>query len=199
MKTPEPEYPQLPEDMVRGKAPRPARGDLVSPPQEMPRPVVDVVIDRPIGRVPRAIAEVVHPAAQRAVELADDHVPRRLVARTEDSPDAPLDPLDRLLGWRSPKVPMPILPVPHRPEGVAQKVERLAPPFAHPGLLLIERQPHLAKPPATLREHLRRPVATQDHEVVRVVHEPRPVPPVEPTKTKDFQVAIHVEVREQRR
>src|SRR5713101_4154810 len=105
MKTPEPEYPQLPEDMVRGKAPRPARGDLVSPPQEMPR----------------------------------------LVARTEDSPDAPLDPLDRLLGWRSPKVPMPILPVPHRPEGVAQKVERLAPPFAHPGLLLIERQPHLAK------------------------------------------------------
>ena len=29
MKTPEPEHPQLPEDLVRGKAPRPARRDLV--------------------------------------------------------------------------------------------------------------------------------------------------------------------------
>src|SRR5206468_8407949 len=96
-------------------------------------------------------------------------------------------------------VPMPILPVPHRRKGVAQKVKRLAPPIAHPGLLLIERQAHLGEPPTTLREHLRGPVATQDHEVVRVIHEPRPVAPVEPTEAKYLQIAVHVDVREQRR
>src|SRR3990172_1592751 len=199
MKTPEPEHPQLPEDLVCGKAPRPARRDLVSPPQKVPRPVVDVVVDRPIGRVPCAVAEVARPPAQHAVEPGDDDVPRRLVARTKDLPDASLDPLDRLRGRCGPQIPVTILPVPHRPKGVAQKAERLAPPIAHPGLLLIERQAHLGEPPATLRKPLRGPVATQDHEVVRVVHEPRPVPPVEPTEAKDFQIAIHVEIREQRR
>src|SRR6266849_2791732 len=199
MKTPEPEYPQLPEDMVRGKAPRPARRDLVSPPQKVPRPVIDVVVDRPIGRVPCAVAEVARPPAQHAVELGDDDVPRRLVARTKDLPDASLDPLDRLLRRCGSQIPVTVLPVTHRPKGVPQKGKRLAPPIDQPGLLLIERQAHLGEPPTTLREHLRRPVATQDHEVVRVVHEPCPVPPVEPPQTEDLQVAVHVEVREQRR
>lgn len=77
---------------------------------------------------------------------------------------------------------MAVLPVPHRPKDVAQKDKRLAPPSAHPSLLLIERQAHLGEPLATLREHLRSPRPTQDHELVRVVDESRPVAPVEPSK-----------------
>src|SRR4030065_514504 len=107
MKTPEPEHPQLPEDLVCGKAPRPARRDLVSPPQKVPRPVIDVVVDRPIGRGPGAGAEVARPPAQHAVELGDDDVPRRLVARTKDLPDASLDPLHRLRCWCAAPPPPP--------------------------------------------------------------------------------------------
>src|SRR3990172_6780204 len=105
MKTPEPEHPQLPEDLVRGKAPRPARRDLVSPPQKVPRPVIDVVVESRIGGVWSAVAEVARPPAQHAVELGGDDVPRRLVARTKDLPDASLDPLDRLRGRGGPQIP----------------------------------------------------------------------------------------------
>src|SRR6266545_3860102 len=104
MKAPEPKDPKLLEHHLPRKAPRPARRDLVSPPQEMSRPFVDVVIDRPIGQVPCAVAKVVRPPAQQAVELPHDHVPRGLVARTKDSPDASLDPPDRLLGRRGPEI-----------------------------------------------------------------------------------------------
>ena len=93
-----------------------------------------------------------------------------MVARTEDLPDATLDPLHRLLGWRGSQVLIPILPVPHRPKGVAQEGKRLAPPIAHPGLLLVERQPHLGEPSTTLREHLRSPRATQDHLILGFEH-----------------------------
>src|SRR5713226_6748550 len=161
MKAPELEDSQFPEDHVRGEALRPSRRDLAPPPQEVSHAFPDVVIDRPIPHEPTTIAEVVRPSAHHAVEILLHLVPRPLVARSEDLSDAPLDPLHRLLGWRSPQVPMPILPVPQRPEGVAQKVERLAPPIAHPGLRLIERQTHLGEPPATLREHLRSPIPTQ--------------------------------------
>src|SRR5712692_2485955 len=199
MKAPKLEHAQLPEDDVRGEAPRPSRGDLVSPPQEVPCPFPDVVIDRPIRHEPCSVGEVASPAAQHAVEVRHDLFPRLLVCRTKDLPDASLDPLHRLLGRRGPKIPVAILPVAHRPEGVAQESKRLTPPSAHPGLLLVQRQAHLYEPPATLREHLRRPIPTQDHEVIRVVNEPYPVTPVEPPQTEDFQIAIHVEVRHQRR
>src|SRR2546428_10634381 len=199
MKAPQLEYAQLPEDQLRGVPLRPSRRDLVSPPQKVAYAIVNVVVDRLVGHEPRAIGEVVRPPAHRAVELVPHLIPRALVTRTEDLPDASLAPLHRLLGWRGPQVPMPILPIPHRPKGVAQKGKRLAPPIAHPGLLLIEHQPHLGEPSTALREHLRGPRTTQDHKVVRVVDEPRPVAPVEPPEPKDFQVAIHVDVREQRR
>src|SRR5438445_271785 len=184
---PEPEYPQLPEHDVSGIALRPSRGDLVSPPLKVPHTFPDVVVDRPVGHEPCAVREVVRPPAQDAVELVLHLTPRRLVDRSEDPPDASLDPLDRLPRGRCPHVLVTGLPVPHRPEGVAQKDKRLTSPITHPGLLLIERQAHLGEPSTTLREHLRCPTTTQDHEVVRVVNEPRPVPPVEPTETKDFQ------------
>src|SRR5262249_1701679 len=121
MEAPKLKYPQLSEDDVRGEALRPSRRDLVPPPQKVPYTFVDVVIDRPVGHQPRAIGEVVRPPANNAIELVLRLIPRRLVTRTEDTPDASLDPLHRLLGWRGAQVPMAILPIPHRPKGVAQK------------------------------------------------------------------------------
>src|SRR4030067_299171 len=67
------------------------------------------------------------------------------------------------LGGGAPQVPIAVLPVPHRPAGVAQEGERLGPPVAHPGLLLIERQPHLGEPPTGPRKDLGRPAPTEDH------------------------------------
>src|SRR5260370_11239975 len=110
MKAPELKYPQLPEDDVLGKAPRPSRRDLVSPPQKVPHTVPDVMIDRSVGHEPRAVAEVVRPPAQHAVELLPHLVPRRLVARTEDLPDASLDPFHRLLGRPAPRYQWPSFP-----------------------------------------------------------------------------------------
>src|SRR3989442_4665188 len=199
MKAPEVKHDQLSEYHVRREATRPTRRDLEPQTQKVPCSFPDVVIDRPIRHEPRSVGEVAGPPAQYTVKVRHDLFPWLLVCRTKDLPDASLDPLHRPLGRHGPQVPVSILPVAHRTKGVAQESKRLMPPIAHPGLLLVERQAHLYEPPATLREHLRRPVATQDHEVVRVVHEPRPVAPVEPPETEDLQVAIHVEVREQRR
>ena len=111
MEAPELKDAQLPEDDVCGKALRPSRTNLVPPPQKLLYAIVDVVIDRPVGHEPRAVGEVVRPPAHHAVKLALHLVPRPLVARSEDLSDASLDPLHRLLCWRSPQVPMPILPV----------------------------------------------------------------------------------------
>jgi hypothetical protein len=199
MKAPKLEHAQLSEDHVRGEALRPSRGDFVPPPQKVPYPFPDVVIDRPIRHEPRSVGEVLSPPTQDRVELRHHLFPRRLVGRTKDLADASLDPFHRLLRRPGPQVPVAIFPIVHRPEGVAQEGKRLAPPIAQPGLLLVERQAHLHEPPAALCEHLRSPMPTQDHEGIRVVHESRPEPHVEPPEMKDFQIPIHVEVREQRR
>jgi hypothetical protein len=167
MKAPKLEHAQLSEDHVRGEALRPSRGDFVPPPQKVPYPFPDVVIDRPIRHEPRSVGEVLSPPTQDRVELRHHLFPRRLVGRTKDLADASLDPFHRLLRWPGPQVPVAILPVMHGPEGVAQEGKRLAPPIAQPGLLLVERQAHLHEPPAALREHLRSPIPTQDHEVSR--------------------------------
>src|ERR671919_2892030 len=97
MKAPELKHTPLPEDHVRGEAPRPSRGDLVSPPQKVLGPFPDVVIDRPIRHEPRSVGEVLSPSAQHGIESRHHLFPRRLVARTENLPDASLDPFHRLL------------------------------------------------------------------------------------------------------
>src|SRR5260370_7950622 len=122
MKAPELKYPQLPEDDVLGKAPRPSRRDLVSPPQKVPHTVPDVMIDRSVGHEPRAVAEIVRPPAQHAVELLPHLVPRRLIARTEDLPDASLVPINLLLVRRTPPVPMPLHPLPLSPHTLTHTI-----------------------------------------------------------------------------
>jgi hypothetical protein len=47
--------PQLPEDPLRGIAPRPARRDLVSSPQDVPHPLRDRLIHRPVRHPPRPV------------------------------------------------------------------------------------------------------------------------------------------------
>jgi hypothetical protein len=73
------------------------------------------------------------------------------------------------------------------------------PPITQASLLLIERQTHLGEPPATLREYFCGPRTAENHKIVRVGDEPRPVPLVEPPESKDSQVPIHVDQGKQRR
>src|SRR5262245_18880790 len=93
-------------------------GPCAAAPQKLPYAVVDIVINSSVRQKPRAVGKVVRPGAQYTIELALHLVPWRLVARPKDPPDASLDPLHCLLGWRGTQVPMSILPVPHRTEGV---------------------------------------------------------------------------------
>ena len=58
MNTPEPLDSERAEHRLRGEAIGAARRHLVTPNQEVPNPVIDVVVDRPIRRQPGTIAEV---------------------------------------------------------------------------------------------------------------------------------------------
>src|SRR5437588_9487575 len=53
-----PENSQLAEHRLRREAAGATRGHLVTPPQEMPYALIDVVVDRPIRRRPGPMAEV---------------------------------------------------------------------------------------------------------------------------------------------
>src|SRR3989442_15833936 len=92
IKAPQLEHAQLSEDLLRGEALRPSRGDLVSPPQKSTHALFDIVIHRPIRLEPRAVGEVVGPPAYHAVELALHLSPRAMVTWAENLPDASLDP-----------------------------------------------------------------------------------------------------------
>jgi hypothetical protein len=58
-----PENPQLAEYHFIAEAAGATRWHLVAPPQKMPYAFLDVVVNRPIGRGPSAIAEVRRPAS----------------------------------------------------------------------------------------------------------------------------------------
>ena len=64
----------------------PATWHLVPPDEEVAHAVIDVVVDRPVGRQPRAVAEVRGPAAQQAVQLVAHLRPWPLLPGTRSSP-----------------------------------------------------------------------------------------------------------------
>src|SRR5947208_17051797 len=64
-----PAYPsERPEDLMVRKASGNASWHLAPPAQEVTHAIIDVIVDGPIGHQPRAVAEVVRPAAQQTVQ-----------------------------------------------------------------------------------------------------------------------------------
>ena len=73
---------EFPEDHRRRRTVRvPRPGTLCRLHEEVPHAVIDVIVDRPIGRQPRAVAEVRRPTAQQAVQLVAHLRPRRPCCR----------------------------------------------------------------------------------------------------------------------
>ncbi len=65
----QPKHAEIPEHGPSREPRGAARRHLVTPDQRMPHALIDVIVDRSIGRQARPVAEVVRPAAQHAVQL----------------------------------------------------------------------------------------------------------------------------------
>src|SRR5215470_7946812 len=171
---------------------------LVPPPQEMPYALINVVTNRPIRRCPGSVAEVRRPAPQDLIQPVPHPLPGPRVARHQKLSHLVLDACHRLLRRTCPQIPTTILLVAMRPERVTQKVEALLTRLLDAGLRLIQGDSHPCY-------HLPRPIqclcrfsATENHEIVRVVHDmsvkllsPFGVPPT-------LQQTVHVQVGEHR-
>src|SRR4051794_38010669 len=170
----------------------------MTPDQEVADPVVDVIVDRPVGREARAVAEVRGPTADQAVQAIAHLGPRSRVAGSQEVADLGREPAHALLRRARPEVPVAILAVAVRAERVAEEVEALAPSIASRGLRLVEGEPepghHLPRP----RQSLGRVTAAEDDEVVGIGDDAGPKGDAPSARTPMLQEAVHVEVGQQR-
>src|SRR5215469_17682396 len=115
---------------------------LVTPPQEMPYALIDVVANRPIRCGPGSVAEVRRPAPQSLIQPVPHLFPSPRVAGHQKLSHLPLDACHRLLRRTGSQIPMAILLVAMRPERISQKVEALLTRLLDAGLRLIQGSPH---------------------------------------------------------
>src|SRR5205823_9225972 len=118
-----------------------ARRHLVTPDQEVADPVMDVIVDRPIGHEARAVAEVRGPTANQAVQAITHLMPRSHVAGNQEVADLAPEPEHALLRRARPEIPVAILAIAVRTERIAEEIEALAPSIANRGLRLVEGEP----------------------------------------------------------
>src|SRR5262245_45684102 len=98
---------------------------LVSPPQEMPYTLINVVTNRPVCRCPGSVAEVRCPASQDLIQPVSHLLPGSRVARHQKLSHLFLDACDRLLRRACSQIPVAILLIAMRAERVTQKVKAL--------------------------------------------------------------------------
>src|SRR5271166_6152122 len=125
---------------------------------------MDMMIDGPIRRQARAIAEIRRPTDQKPVQSSAHLGPWPFIAGSQEIADLGLDPLNTLLGRACARVPMAVFPVAVRAECVAKEIEALAPGVPHRGFRLVERQPELRHHRSRPRQGLLRATAAEDDE-----------------------------------
>src|SRR5438445_2335546 len=194
-----PAYPsERPEDLLVRKASGTASWHLAPPAQEVTHAIIDVIVDGPIGHQPRAVAEVLRPAAQQTVQPVAYIRPRFLVAGDQQLIDLAFEPLDALPGGARAQVSAPFLAVVLRPKRIAKEVEAFLPGILQRGLRLVERKPepghHLLRP----RQSLGRMSATEDDEVVGIGDHLRTERLATSGQPPMLQEAVHVQVRKHR-
>src|SRR5215469_16020964 len=99
---------------------------LVTPPQEMPYALIDVVSNVPIRRCPGSVGEVRRPASQHLIEPVSHLLPGPRIAGYQKFSHLLLDPCHRLLRRTRSQVPMAILLIAMRPERVTPYVGFIA-------------------------------------------------------------------------
>ena len=105
----QPKHAEIPEHGPSREPRGAARRHLVTPDQKMPRALIDVIVDRSIGRQARPVAEVERPATQHAVQLVAHLGPGCLVAGPQEPSDLQLEPSHALPGRARPQIPVAIL------------------------------------------------------------------------------------------
>jgi hypothetical protein len=103
------QHSEFAEDAVVGELTSAPSLHLMPSGEEVSDAVIDMMIDRPIGLQPSAIAEVRRPSAQKCVESIAYAGPGPVVARYQEFSDLVLDSLYTLLGWARVQVPVAIL------------------------------------------------------------------------------------------
>src|SRR3954468_7485259 len=178
--------------------PRASRGHLMSPRQEPANRFVDMVVSRPVGHQPRAVAEVARPATQEIVQPGAYVVPGRDIGRDHDLRHTHLEALHALRRRAGPQIPVTILPEVVRPEAVAQEVEVFLPRITHGSLRFVDGEPKPGHDLPRPRQRLCRVSAAEDDEVVGIVHDMRFVGVTTALVTPVPEKAVHVSVSQQR-
>src|SRR5262245_56762019 len=101
--------------------------------KEVPRAVIDMLIDRFIRRGKGAIGEVRGPTAQKAVQSRSHFRPCALVARRQQRADFRLDPPHALLGRACAQIPAATFGKMAWSQRIAKEVEAIPPGVLHRG------------------------------------------------------------------
>jgi hypothetical protein len=169
----------------------------VPPSQKVPYPVVNILIDRPIRLTRAPAGEVLPPALQLPIQLLTDCLPGCHVPAIQQFAHLLLDPAHALLRRTVSDVPAAPARVDVRPECIPQKIESLLPRMPDARLLRVQSQFKPLQHPTGPLQCLFRHSATEDHKVVRVVHDLRPKLLVPPDKIRDLQIKLYRKAKDE--
>ena len=113
------QHAHIPVDNAIGDRVHAAPLQLVPLDEEVAHSLIDVVINRPVGRQARPVAEVGCPTAQKAVQAIAHFRPGRLVAGHQKVAHFRLEALHAFLGRARAQIPFPVRLKPMRAERVA--------------------------------------------------------------------------------
>ncbi len=170
----------------------------MAPPQKHSYGLVDVVIDSPICRVAVPLAEVSGPSSQSCIEAIPHFPPWCHVPRHQHVSHFLPESGHALLRRTLPDIYPASLPKTMRPECISEKVKPLPASLLDAGLCFVQREANPRHDTSRPIQCLCRATATQDHEIIGVVHDlrlknltPSGDPPI-------FQKTVHVQVSQQR-
>src|SRR5215467_5001119 len=122
----------------------------MTPPQEMPYVLINVVVNRVVRHYPGSVAEVRRPAPQNLIQPVPRLPPGPQVAGYQKLPHLFLDACHRFLRRACPQIPMAILLVTMWPERLSRPMEFHRRPLAEPSVRL---SPHSAPIKQTRRPY----------------------------------------------
>src|SRR5713101_5856383 len=194
----EPEHPQRAIHPFPWELAGALRGHLVPPSQEIPHTIIHVLIDCLIRPAFAPAAEVLLPASQLPIQLRTDLLPRCSVPPLQQLTHFLLYPAHALVRRTVSDVLPPVPRIDVRSECISQKIESLLPGIPNARLLFVECQIQPPQHPTCPFQCLLRLSATEDHEIIRVVHYMRPklLPP--PGLPPALQHPVHVQVCQRR-
>src|ERR1700730_15365227 len=166
----------------------------MTPPQKVPYALVHLPVYDPIRLVQAPVGEVVLPPSQLGIEAVANFLPAVVLARSQHLLPPLLEALDLLLGRSGCQVWLAGFPPVARPKSVAQKVEAFLFDIPDTGLLLVQSQAQPSHHRLRPRSFLLRFSAAEDHEIVRIVDDVRPILLALPLSAPVLQKPVHVQV-----